>query len=669
MARTTWSKMVTSSNDGSVSERQFTKRRLGRLERLRRRRWLWLLVAGGMLWWGGLWYQLDRSVLTRVPILDEAFYLERGAEIAAGQILPVQPFIMSPLYPYLVAWTGSGREFTASGARQGPPPRGLRLLQLAGWVGILWLLWHVGRRLGLGRLAVGPPLLFALYQPAAIFTTATLLEVPLSFAVTSYLFLLTGPYSIPPRRVTAVLSGVLLGTAALLRTSSLVLLAPMWLAWGGQPSRRRRAALLTAVVLAVLLPVSLWNSHLAGRACGVSCNGGLNLYIGNGPEATGFYVVFAGFDFQEDPAGVGFLSARLGRQVTGVAEADRIWGQAAWDRIRRDPGRAVMLWLKKVWLHFVGWEIAQVTPLDAWRRDGPLLRLLIVPYALISTAGLFGALMAGRRDPRWRLWAFALLVLVAGQSLFFVVSRYRMVLVPLLCLLAAAGVQVLLSWRGWRLALGLGLAAGLLLAIQPWGLGQVRAQWDAIGDCNLAARWQKLSAAGALSEAERFYRAARDRDPTLLVAYRGLARVLADQDRQTEAAQVLAEGILRVAQPEFIQRDLINLLLAADSLHEALPRMAAFLAEYPRDADMLHNYTVALARSGRLDAALAAAQNLMAQAPDDPRGYVDLGILLARSGQKDAAREVFAAGLQRHPANQELRHNLEVLDTDRRLPE
>jgi len=288
---------------------------------------------------------------------------------------------------------------------------------------------------------------------------------------------------------------------------------------------------------------------------------------------------------------------------------------------------------------------------------------------LISTAGLFGALIAGWRDPRWRLWGLALLALVAGQSLFFVVSRYRMVLVPLLCLLAAAGVQALLRWRGWRLAKGLGLAAGLLLAIQPWGLGQVRAQWDAIGDCNLAARWQKLPSTGALSEAERLYRAARVRDPTLMVAYRGLARLLADQDRQAEAAQVLTEGILRVARPEFIQRDLINLLLAADRISEALPRLAAFLAEHPGDADMLHNYTVALARSGRMDAALAAARDLVALAPEDRRGYVDLGILLARLGHKDEAREVFATGLQRHPANQELRHNLEVLDAENPPPE
>ncbi len=626
-----------------------------------RRLWPWALLVLILIWWGLLWSQLDRSVLTRVPILDEAFYLEEGAAIAGGRLLPEQSFIMSPLYPYLVAVTGSGRQVYATGVRMGAPPVGLRLLQLACWCGILWLLWQAGRRLLPAWAAILPPVMFALYRPATTFTTLPLLEIPLTFTVTAYLYLIAFSDRARKKWWGAVVAGLLLGAATLLRASSLLLWLPGLLAWHGSSHWRRQMALLTATALALLAPVSVFNSVESGRPAGVSCNGGLNLFIGNGPEANGFYVVFAGFDFQEDPAGVGFLSARLDRPVAGVGEADQIWAGAAWRTMMEDPGRAARLWLKKVWLHFVNWEISQVTPLEAWQRHVPRLRLLLLPYGAIAAAGLTGLLLSGWRDRRLRTWMVALLLLVAGQSLFFVVSRYRLVLVPMLCLMGVVGLVNLGRSRGWRLAVACVALVLTVLFVQPWGLGSVRAQWDAIGYCNEAARWQRLDDEAAPARAETLYLAALEIDPTQMIAYRGLARVLVGEDRKDEAEDVLTLGILRVPRSEFLERDLINHLLEQGKVAAAIPYLAAYLGEHLEDADMLHNYAVALARTGRLEAAERAARDLITRMPDDPRGYIDLGILLVRAGKRAEARKIFAAGLVRHPDHEGLRHNLELL--------
>ena len=123
----------------------------------------------------------------------------------------------------------------------------------------------------------------------------------------------------------------------------------------------------------------------------------------------------------------------------------------------------------------------------------------------------------------------------------------------------------------------------------------------------------------------------------------------------------MAAGILRSSQAGILQQDLIAHLLSEDRINDAIPRLAAYLAEHPADADMLHNYAVALARSGRAEAALQAARDLMTRVPEDPRGFVDLGILLARSGRTQEAYEVFTAGLARHPDNPELQHNRQAL--------
>jgi tetratricopeptide (TPR) repeat protein len=627
-----------------------------------------MLLVLATAWWIWLWLQVDRSILVRVPILDEAFYLREGAAIAQGRLLPGQPFIMSPLYPYLVAATGSGRTLDQRNVRTGSPPVGIRVLQAVAWCGIIWLLWRSGRRL-LPRWAVPlPPLLFALYRPAAIFATTTLLEIPLAFLVTFLLSLLaSGREIVPGRGIVhstrrAVLAGGLLGLASLLRAHTIMLAVPTALVLGLGPGGRRRLLICGAVVLALVMPVVLYNNITGGRLTGISCNGGLNLYIGNSAQADGFFISFAGFDFEEDPAGVAFLSARLGEQVEGVTEADHLWAMAAWERMVYHPFRAARLYLKKIWLHFVGWEISQVTPLEAWPRESPLLRLLPVPYALIAAAGLAGLWLSSwwRSQYLWP-WVMGLAVLVAVQSLFFVVTRYRMVLVPGLCLLGTSSLVFLTQRRPGRWVSSVVAIALAVVATVPWGLGPVRAHWRSLSLCNEAVRWEWLGGPEGMARAEELYFEALNHDATQMVAYRNLARVLVQQDQAERAETILKLGSLKVPRPQLVQQDLISLLLQQGRLQDVLPRLAAYVSDYPNDADMLHNYAILLARIGRGEAAMDAARELIRLEPEDPRGYIDLGVLLARAGRAAEARDVFSAGLQRNPDNEDLRHNLEQL--------
>lgn len=681
-----------------------------------------LLLLPLALGWGLIWRAADRSVLTRVPVLDEAYYLRQGAAIAGGQLLPDEPFVMSPLYPYLVAATGGGRTFDERGVRVGPPPYGLRALQALAWLAIVLLLRRAARRLlpGPRWLAWIPPLLFALYAPAAVFATTALLEIPLTLAVLAALSLLPAPGSSPaapasggtsagagvgavgkagPRRGSTAARfwakpwprplaiGLLIGLASLLRPIAVLLLGAVWLAWraaapasgaapascgarrggrqggagaraaGGWTAGMGPTAVAAVAALAVLAPVVAHNSAKAGRLVGVSANGGLNLYIGQGQGATGFFRTFAGLNFDADPAGVAFLSSRLGRPVAGPAEADRLWlGETlAW--VRDHPLASAALWAKKVWLHFAAWEIDQVTPLAAWQRDVPLLRALALPYGALAAAALVGLALVGGRRP-WRPWSAALLLLVAAQSLFFVVTRYRLVLVPLLCLLAGAAVAEARARSGRaRLATG-GLALAAALAVWPWGLRDVQATWQAASLSNEATRWERLGGAEDLARAEALLRQAIAVDPRQVQAWQRLARVQQSGGRTAEAERTLADGALRADLPYLLQKDLINLFMQQERFDEALPRLDQYLRERPRDGDALHALAIALAGAGRLGAALDAAARLMAEAPGDPRGFIDRGVLLARSGRPAEARAVFAEGLRRFPDNAALRHNL-----------
>jgi len=635
--------------------------------------WPVLLAAAAMIvFWSATWHRLDQTALTRVPVLDEAYYLRRGAAIAGGERVPRQPFYMSPLYPYLVAVTGSGRTLDAHRVRVGPPPTGIRILQAACWAWVAVLLGVLGRRFLDRRLWWLPPALWLLYRPAAVLVTTVLLEIPLTAVVTGLLALLTLPRG-PAGLRRAALAGLLIGLAGLLRGHTLLLWLPA--AWAlRDPAaatvwRRWRGALLAGVVAAgMLLPAVVVNSVRSGRPVGPSLNGGINLYIGNGPEANGLFITFTGFDVEADPTGAAFLSRRLGRHVPDAAAADRTWAREAWRSIRARPGRALRLWLRKVHLHLTAAEFPQISPLEAWPRYAPTLRPLVVPYGLLSAGGLVGLVLALRRRRRWVLvWIAAATLLVAGGSVFFVVSRYRLVLVPVWALLTglAAG-EVLAAGRRERL-LALGLLVAAVLVVQPWGLRPLLVRLQAAGLVNEAIRWQHLGDAGRtaadpaatadLQRAARLYEHALELDPRLTQAYRGLARLRVLQGREQEAVAVLRRGLERALERPLVEKDLINLLLQRREIDRAIPLLDDYLR---RDSDptLLHNYTVALLHAGRPAAAEQAARRLLDEHPGDPRGYLDLGILLARAGRLPEAAAVLRRGLGVAPADTSLAGNL-----------
>lgn len=648
--------------------RSFSGLRAGRIAAL-----LAVLVVTAA--WFAAWRVLDRTPLSRVPVLDEAHYLREGAAIADGRLIPERPSVMSPLYPYLVAATGGGRELDAHRVRTGPPPWGLRAAQFAMWLGTAWLLLREGRRLLPPAVGWLPALLWLLYRPGAVLAGSALLEVPLAFL--AMLGLSTAVASAEPGRAAwrrAAQAGVCLGLAGLLRGTALLLLVPALLALGGAGRRRRQAALLGAALL-VMLPFAMLNTVRLGRPAGPSLNAGINLYIGNAGQANGMFQTFRGLDVGEDPAGRRFLSERLGRPLADDGAADRAWAAEAWRAARERPWHAVGLWWRKLRLHLVAAEIPQISPHAAWTREAPVLGLFCVPYGLLAAGGLAGAALALRREPRLRPWAWGLLLIVAAQSLFFVVSRYRLVLVPGLALLTGAAAAALLRARGRALAAAVALSLAAALAVQPWGLDSQLARLSAAGDLNEAVRWSRLAdargAAGAAAgmpgperrRAEALFRAAAARDPGHPEAWRGLANSLLQTGRDAEALACLREGAARASPAADVRRDFVALALRLDDAAGALPVLLHLLREAPRDPDLLHQSVVALSRTGRAAEAEEHARQLAAIAPEDPRGWQDLGVVLARARRYPEARAAFAEGLRRRPDHAGLREQQARLDS------
>ena len=638
-----------------------------------------VLVVLGAAFWAVFWSQSADSALTRVPILDEEWYLWEAAQLRNEGLANESPLVMSPGYPHLVA-VGGGVATTPPGILV-HHPRGLLAIQALAWLGSGLLVGAVilgaARRAGLGAgagLALGltTAILFLLYRPAAIYARTILLEIPLTFLVAATMAATVARR--PGLLVRAVLAGLCLGVAATLRAHVLILLLVLVpVVWRAGSTRGRRLTALGLLLTLALGPATLaagHNSRLTGRIASPSLNAGVNLYLGQVPTAGGLFLTLAGFDQQHDPSGQAYLESRLGRELSGPAEADRVWLAEARDLIAAAPGRAWLGWCRKVWLHLQGWEIAQVTPLGAWPRHAPVLRILVVPWGLLVVGALVGLTLtvsAGRCGRgasaaavplrEIRLWAAAGGLLVVAQSVFFVVSRYRLVLAPILVVLLGLGLVTLValgrggSRRVWLPPL-VALPLAVLLVV-PWGLTGTQRTWSGLEAFNEARRLLVMAdarpAGDQRDQAETLLRRTCAVAPERPGPWRLRADNLVRSGRTVEALAVLSEGVMLVSDPVPLERSRIAVLRDAGRLDAAEALMVVFLREHPDDVDMLHDLVVLQGRRGRWPAALESARRLLSVAPADHRGWLDLAVALARLNRRDEAMAVLEDGLSRLP--------------------
>lgn len=638
------------------------------------------LLAG----WSVLLHQAENSVFSRVPLLDERQYLESAWEISSngrqGLNSTGRPFFMSPLYPRVLNVLGvttDPDELVVSPRTLLP----LRIFQVLLWLATLILLRLLAGRLFARQTGPGsawlwlPSFLFLLYGPLAVYTMMALVEMPLVFLLTLFLYLCTGQTRAWGR---AILMGLVLGLAVLLRGSFLVLLpVGMLTLWLSSGPKRFRWLGLSAYLLAVLLVLApaVWhNSRLTGQLSPPTLNGGLNLYLGNGPEATGLGAGFSS-DWLADPAGVAELGRRLDRSDITMAEADGLWADQARKAMTESPLRVAGLWWRKIFLQIQGREMDQLTSLNGWRQEVPLLRILFLPWwalVIFAGVGLLG-LADARSDSRFKWLVVVLLLLMGTQAVFFVVSRYRMVLVPIWCLLAlSAGVQIRRWWSwktaGWQRSSFLlpGVFLLTVFATIPWGMNVLDEVWQPLTVAHHAQRWALLGATESdckdLEQSALLYEQSLARWPVQPEPYLGYAAVLRELDRPREADQVLQSGLERATPTHDLRRALVAAHLAAGRPDEGLVQARRLLAELPTDAETLHNLAVLLAGRNQVPEAVNLARQLVRAHPDLVQGYIDLGILLARMNRLDEARTVFQKGLEIAPGDPNLVENLNRIE-------
>jgi Flp pilus assembly protein TadD len=287
-----------------------------------------------------------------------------------------------------------------------------------------------------------------------------------------------------------------------------------------------------------------------------------------------------------------------------------------------------------------------------------------VPWGVIAALGCAGLIAAGRR---WPAGALALGILVAVQSVFFVTTRYRLALLPILALFAGMFVMELIRAKGRRRVVLAGVLLVCALATVPWGLQRPVSNLRTAGLAHagvsaLALAQHELDsgddARASLGTAVELLEQRLDHDAGDAETRRHLARAWYLQEDAKRAERVLREGLDPASRTQEIHADLVRLLHATGQTGAVLDELLVYLRAHPQDADMWHLNVYLPESEGRTEDALGAAQLMHRLVPEDSRAWSNLGVALARRGQLQEARDVLRAGLERFPQDTVIRENL-----------
>jgi len=315
----------------------------------------------------------------------------------------------------------------------GEHPLAVKLTQCLLDVGTALLLFLILRmaKMRTRLLACG---LWAVYVPAILYTNLLLTETLYTILLVFLVFLLSRGDQ--DQGWTPALMGLCIGFLTLIKPGSLLLLIPFVIYAQRMGMPLRALSVVAAVTLLSLAPWVIRNYVEFGRIA-LSSNGGINMLIGNNPNATGAYSV------SFDP--------KILEGAHNEFEADAKAGKAAAEYIIEHPAKFVQNSVRKiahlfeseggliVWMFHSDPEGSQTRFSQKYGSLSPWLILLVnLPYFAVMLVALPGFAVSEKN----RFWWITLGLLCTWIVLHLVVfggSRFHFPLMPFAVAFAALG--------------------------------------------------------------------------------------------------------------------------------------------------------------------------------------------------------------------------------------
>ena len=498
------------------------------------------------------------------------------------------------------------------------------------------------------------------------------------------------------RRSTALSAGLLTGALILSRENALVLALPLtfWFVTRPTAASRRLAAAFALGLVLVLAPVAARNRLVGGEWALTTTQLGPNLFIGNNAHADGTYrplVPWRGSAVFEQNDAKQLAEHATGRSLTS-GQVSAYFRNRALSYISERPFEWANLVGRKAALVLNAVEVPDTEDQYTYARwSWPLRTEPALNFAVLAALALFGAWIARRRMNTVGFLPAVAASYGASLVVFYVMARYRFLLVPaILPFAAVAIVEGLEFLRTAAPVERIGVPALCVFVVALGARPMVpHRQLESITRFNTGVG---LEADGRLDEAISEYVAATTLDPTMAVARYNLGLALQRTGRLGDAVPALREAVRlapddpravnnlgaalgrtgRTAEAAECFRKALRIdpnlveahmnLAASYESHGDLAAAAGGLDEAVRIAPLALDAWRSLARvrakQGRTAAALTAAEQSARLAPDDAAVLNTLGIALAQAGRTADAASAFERALALQPANAAIQRNL-----------
>ncbi|MFQ5717590.1 MAG: glycosyltransferase family 39 protein, partial [Nitrospinales bacterium] len=394
---------------------------------------------------------------------DQTVYHEGAAAFAQGDLLAVAPDqlnLFSPLYQYFlgIVYGLFGVDLKAVWAVQ----------FLLGTCST-WLVYRIAVHYIGPAASFTAGLLFTFYGTNWLYEgalyRATLIT---SLELVSCLLLIR--FAHRPGYLRAVWSAVSLSLFMQCRTNHL-LLVPFALVylWKHVFSKRENGKTLLsaylAVFIAVSIPLLVWVHEVHGKWNFYDQTGPENLLLANTPDYPG-----RGYQLTE------IYSEALEKLPLKTLPIMRLVVQTAWE----NPLDFLSIYLRKTYYYFNNYEIPNTQNFYLFQEFSPILKWGAVPFAAIGASGLMGFVLLRKHRKSWTLpHAYGLGIFLMFLP-FLVLSRYRLSLVPFLCIFAAYTLSTLCrkarekNWTQVSILVICFLVLGLAEKTDPLPEGKVR---------------------------------------------------------------------------------------------------------------------------------------------------------------------------------------------------
>lgn len=501
----------------------------------------------------------------------------------------------------------------------------------------------------------------------SIFYTAFILEAAISvFLLTSFVLALLYAES-SEKKGSWFLSGFLLGLLILLRANA-ILLAPFLLFWLYTRKNKKVSQVTVSFVLIItglliaVSPFSVRNYIISKHLTPFPANGGINFYMGNHPGAAGVYTTLKGIS--NAPISQVKQSLEMARTETGKNldpyEASGYWFQKGLRFIKDNPYQYSLLSFKKLCLFLNKAEIAVNENFNLSKKFVPVLRFPLFTFGIVAPFAAAGlAFAARRRNEALRLISLCIIGYAVSVILFFVGSRYRFPIVPLLIIMSAYAVhEFFILIKSSRYLKFLSYLAVLIISFL---IINNRAPIAAPLD-NLCMNYNNLGVSyyekGAIAEAVDEYKKAIEIDPAYAESYNNLAGAYYRLG-ENEKSIILYRRAIGL-NPNFTEAyyGLGNVYAEITDTENAIACYKKAIGLDPDFIEAYNNLGFVYGNIGKAEEAENIFKNILKIDPKYVKAYNNLGIIYAKTGRINEAILLFEKALEIDPNYHDAYNNL-----------